>query len=870
MLAVILLFSGCGGGGGGGGSDLNPLAGTSSSVGITVSGQLTGTGDLASIPVFLVPKNRTTPLTLVSPVRAALSESYYQSVTGPDGSFLFTGVATGVYNLIAQKSRTESAIIRDLEVSAAIVVNGIVLEIKPTGSISGEVSVPTGMAKTGIAAFAKGTSFFAFTDVNGWFQMQGIPVGTYDFGFSGTGVVTGERPGVVVNAAANTALPIVALSAQETRAVQASSIIWKGTLAAAPINPQAFWAYYNSIDKKAYLWSGTAWEILAEDGLLTSTTSTLVWQGTLAQAPANPQLNWGYYNSTDGKSYIWDGDSWEVAAVSGSNGPNGVPGQAGTSFVWKGALSAPPANPVSGWAYYDTLQNTSFVHDGAAWQTLAMSAPGDATPPVITAAQAFQVSTSSLEITLKTNEAAVGRVQSGPTTSYGQISAETIRFEKSHRIQMPLPGLGTYHFRAEARDSSGNLAVSPDLTATLIAPIWNHLYDEGSHDAAYRIVPTADGGALLGGTVSPSSNYDVKLVKVNAAGTVEWTRTIAGDGYDGLSDLQSTSDGGYVFCGTTDSNNLDGTGLGWNDLLVGKVDAGGVVSWLKIFGGSDSESGSCIRQTSDGGYIVLGTTGSNNGWITLKTGGAGNDDMWLLKLSSAGVLQWNLCIGGGASDYGRGVLQETDGRYLVAGYTLSSADGNLTVTTKGGNDVWMGLVSNNGTTIDWQTMIGGSSGDFVESLQRTPDGGSIMAGHSNSSDGDVPFNRGFSDAWLVKFGPTQNIQWSKTFGGSAMENFTMARPTSDGGFLAGGYTSSTDGDVGLWLGSQDSWMVKVDAQGNIRQKLLLGGSDVERFHDVAVAADQNYFLAGYSNSEDTDVGNPNGNDDMWYVKVSSQ
>ncbi len=104
---------------------------------------------------------------------------------------------------------------------------------------------------------------------------------------------------------------------------------WLGSLATPPENPTLNQAYYNSVDKKSYVWDGDSWEVLAQDGLpgpqgpVGPAGVSIQWLGTLASPPASPTLNQAYYNSVDKKSYVWDGDSWEVLAQDGVQGPAG-------------------------------------------------------------------------------------------------------------------------------------------------------------------------------------------------------------------------------------------------------------------------------------------------------------------------------------------------------------------------------------------------------------------------------------------------------------------------------------------------------------------------------------------------------------------
>ncbi|MDR3271999.1 MAG: hypothetical protein LBT29_00750 [Flavobacteriaceae bacterium] len=117
--------------------------------------------------------------------------------------------------------------------------------------------------------------------------------------------------------------------------------------------------------------------------------------------------------------------------------------------------------------------------------------------------------------------------------------------------------------------------------------------------------------------------------------------------------------------------------------------------------------------------------------------------------------------------------------------------------------------------IEWQKCFGGSSGDDVSSVQQTSDGGYIVAGNTESNDGDVSDNHGNYDAWIVKLDASGNLLWQKCLGGSGEDIAFSIQQTSDGGYIAAGYTDSNDGDVSGNHGNRDGWVVKLDASGNL-------------------------------------------------------
>ncbi len=163
------------------------------------------------------------------------------------------------------------------------------------------------------------------------------------------------------------------------------SIVWKGALAAAPSPAELYWAYYNTTNGNSYIYTGTAWNLLAKAGVngqdgTNGTNGTdgangadgvsIIWKGELSAAPSPAELNWAYYNTTTGNSYIYNGTAWNLLVKAGENGQNGTNGQDGKSIIWKGEFTSAPSDPEENWAYYNTTDGNSYIYNGTSWTTL--------------------------------------------------------------------------------------------------------------------------------------------------------------------------------------------------------------------------------------------------------------------------------------------------------------------------------------------------------------------------------------------------------------------------------------------------------------------------------------------------------------------
>ena len=248
------------------------------------------------------------------------------------------------------------------------------------------------------------------------------------------------------------------------------------------------------------------------------------------------------------------------------------------------------------------------------------------------------------------------------------------------------------------------------------------------------------------------------------------------------------------------------------DAWVVKLNATGGLVWQKCLGGSDRDGANAVQQTADGGYIVAGITVSTDGDVT---GNHGSSDAWVMKLNATGDPVWQRCLGGTSYDEANAVQQTADGGYIVAGETRS-ADGDVTGNHGGYGDFWVVKLDATGSIV-WQKCLGGSGEDIAHAIQQTADGGYLVAGSTQSTNGDVSgVHGGYGytpvDVWVVKLDATGGLVWQKCLGGSSSDWAFAARQTADGGYIIAGETYSTDGDVTGFHGDYvDVWVVKLGA-----------------------------------------------------------
>ena len=353
-----------------------------------------------------------------------------------------------------------------------------------------------------------------------------------------------------------------------------------------------------------------------------------------------------------------------------------------------------------------------------------------------------------------------------------------------------------------------------DVPAAAGPPVqWQKTFGGSSNDKGYSVQQTADGGYIIAGyTSSFGAGYrDVYLIKTDPNGNSQWQKTFGGSASDEAYSVQQTADGGYIIAGETRS-----FGAGGLDVYLIKTDPNGNSQWQKTFGGANTDVGLSVQQTSDGGYIIAGTTSSFGAGLFFF-------DVYLIKTDQNGNLQWEKTFGGSDWEEGYSVQQTADGGYIIAGGTESFGEPV--------GDVYLVKTDPNGN-MQWQKTLGGSSFDRSRSVQQAADGGYIIAGVTES------FGAGRRDVYLIKTDPNGNSQWEKTFGGNDWDWGNSVQQTSDGGYIITGETYS------FGAGQNDVYLIKTDPNGDSQWEKTFGGISFETGRSVQQTVDGGYIIAG--------------------------
>ena len=389
-----------------------------------------------------------------------------------------------------------------------------------------------------------------------------------------------------------------------------------------------------------------------------------------------------------------------------------------------------------------------------------------------------------------------------------------------------------------------------------------------SREEIKSVIETEDGGYLVGGWFNSSSidlgngkqisnhgssSNDGMLIKYNSQGICEWGLSIGGNSAENIYSVTQTKDGGYLVGGDLQTRTVDlgngkqisNNGSTYNtDGMLIKYNRQGECEWGLSIGDDDDERINSVTETADGGYLVGGYFDSSsvdlgNGKQIRRNGSYSGDGM-LIKYSRERECEWGVCIGGSDDDEVFSVIETKDGSYLVGGnfrnnITLGN-EKSLVNHGSAGSDGMVIKYSKQGEC-QWGVSIGGSDGDYINSVTETEDGGYVAGGYFGSSsidlgNGEQITKNGSSDGIAIKIKEEQVqeivAKQGISIGGNSDEQVTVVAKTSDGGHLIGGHFLNTiDLGNGEQLSSHgtyycDAMLIKYNKEGKCVWKLAIG------------------------------------------------
>ena len=356
------------------------------------------------------------------------------------------------------------------------------------------------------------------------------------------------------------------------------------------------------------------------------------------------------------------------------------------------------------------------------------------------------------------------------------------------------------------------------------------------YDYGMSAKQTSDKGYIIGGSTSSFGNgtSDVYLVKTDSLGIALWQKTFGGINIDRGMCVRQTNDKGFIVTGYTNSY-----GAGGYDVYLIKTDSTGIEQWEKTYGGTDWDFANCVEQTTDGGYIICGSTYSY---------GKGNVDCYLIKTNSSGDTLWTKTFGGVNEDIANSVVQTSDGGYILTGTTKSMGD------TLG--DFYTVKTNAFGDTL-WTNIFGGSNLDYGNDVLESINGGYIVGGETQSFSYIV----GSSDGIIEKISVSgqTGATYSTGFSSPLFDNIVSITEDNIGRIAMIGMTTS------LGYGAPgDVYFNIVDSNFNWINSNTYGSPAYDIGYSIENTNDRGFIVCGI-----TEGYNSNGLDNIYLIKTDT-
>ncbi len=358
-------------------------------------------------------------------------------------------------------------------------------------------------------------------------------------------------------------------------------------------------------------------------------------------------------------------------------------------------------------------------------------------------------------------------------------------------------------------------------------------------ERGYSVIQDSDGNYIFSGstTTSGAGGTDIYLAKINTAAVVVWSNAFGGAGNEIAYSVVQANDGGYVIAGSTTS-----FGAGGSDVYLLKTDSDGTLKWTATFGGAADDEASCVTTTTDGGFAITGYTISY---------GAGLKDVYLIKTNSDASTFWTSVIGSASDDEAYSIIQDTDGGYVMSGYTQGYGSA--------GNDNAYVIKTDNAGAVSWTQVIGGGNADELYDIVQNTDGTYLAVGGTKS----VGCCGVGYEVYFVMLSNAGGIIWDRVLGddGSGSDEAgTSLVLLNNGSYVVTGYTKS------FGAGAKDILLTRVSFSGastTVHWLNAIGGAGVDEGKSVVNTNDGGFAVAGIT------TGFGAGGDDVYFIKSNS-
>lgn len=354
---------------------------------------------------------------------------------------------------------------------------------------------------------------------------------------------------------------------------------------------------------------------------------------------------------------------------------------------------------------------------------------------------------------------------------------------------------------------------------------------------------------------------------------LNYIKSFGGSNDDEANDIINTSDGGFMVIGSsTSSDGLIQNKMGFeSDIILMKFDSDKSIEWVKNYGGSKDDRGQSVVEVSGIGYALLGYSMSNDGDASNNEG---FHDNWVILIDSKGDIIWEKSYGFSGHDHAYNIIKTKDGNLFFNGFLDVTASRGLGSTKKVGKSIKHGVGEfwchkiDLGGNILWRKYFGGTNNDRSYDSVETSDGDFLIVGSSESNDIDISSPKGSYDIWVIKLSSNGDLLWERSYGGSKYETANSIIQSADKKIHILGSTLSNDKNISFQMGSSDFWLLTIDSDGNLLSEQTFGGSNFDKGKKIVIDSKDNLWLTGYSRSIDFDFSFNNGKNDAVLIQLS--
>lgn len=341
--------------------------------------------------------------------------------------------------------------------------------------------------------------------------------------------------------------------------------------------------------------------------------------------------------------------------------------------------------------------------------------------------------------------------------------------------------------------------------------VWEETFGTPMNNDGGSYVLEISDGYILTGHKQGEDDYDIWVIKTNFYGEVLWDDTYGLEEYKEISnEIKQTSDGGYIIIGSRLSYGEEGN----FDILLIKISEDGYKEWEKTYDSGVDERGYSVIQTEDNGYLILG---DNYEWFGYQDW---TQKIWLIKVDEYGYEEWDKIFENNNMDEPNCMQKTRDNGYIILGKTTHSNWDSF---------IWLIKIDEHGI-IEWEETYFNELVSWGNAIQQTHDNGFIICG---KRWGSLP--SADSDLWLFKIDEHGNEEWQVSYGSMKDDEGSFVQQTSDGGYIVTGYTNGISDEINyefdIWLVKTNKYGEKIWDRNHGRNTIISSGNCIQQTSD---------------------------------------